>query len=115
MYDMFFCTIFLLNACWYLNSVFFTIQFVLLRFGVIQNVGCDRKYTRKKDSLIKGKTGIKQHIQNTDIRNYLCRHLLHCLKDWGEFYSRDSRGRDRMLAGFTILMQSVPITVDTVS
>ena len=88
----FFCTIFLLNACWYLNSVLFTIKFVLLRFGLIQNVVCDRKCTRKKDSLIKGTTGIKQHIQNTNIRNYLCRHVLHCMKDWG---------RDRILVGFT--------------
>ena len=97
----FFCTIFLLNACWYLNSVLFTIKFVLLRFGLIQNVVCDRKCTRKKDSLIKGTTGIKQHIQNTNIRNYLCKHLLHCMQDWNEFYSRDCRGRDGMLAGFT--------------
>ena len=83
MYDLvFFCAIFLLNACWYLNSVFFTIEFVLLRFVVIQNVGCDRKYTRKKDSLIKGTTGIKQHIPNTNIRNYLCRHLLHERLRW---------------------------------
>lgn len=101
MYAVFLCTFFLLNACRYLNYVLFTIKFVLLHFGLIKNEGCDRKYTHKKNSLIKWPTGIKQHIQNTNIRIYLCRHLLHCMKDWGEFYSRDRRGCDRMFARFT--------------